>query len=161
VRFIKRFPEVEFITATQAAKLYRDKALGRAFSTTELKNVAAAVSDNITFQKHDDYALSASDVFALLNAYVVERAAGRKPAKVTLKGTPFGPSNPVPVLKGPVTTDWSQFSRTAVDVADYLQKQGRIPTSAWLGSVAVPPEAYLRTLADVALTMLDGKEPAE
>src|SRR5438309_2780492 len=41
IRFIKRFPEVRFITATEAAKLYRDKAQGRSFPAAELKEVAA------------------------------------------------------------------------------------------------------------------------
>ena len=58
-----------------------------------------------------------------------------------------------------MTTDWSQFRRTAADVADFIKKQGRIPSSVWLGSTPVPPEAYLRTLAAVAKDLLDGKEP--
>src|SRR5262249_39041469 len=124
----------------------------------ELKTIAKAVKEDITFQKHGDYALSAADVFFLLNGYVAERGAGKKVGDVTLKETPYGPSNKVPVLADPVTTDWSQFTRTAADVADFLKKQGRIPSTVWLGSKAVPPEAYLRSLAEVAVTLLDGKE---
>jgi hypothetical protein len=56
-----------------------------------------------------------------------------------------------------VTTDGSQFSRTAIDVADFLHKQGRIPTSVWLGSQPVPPEMYLNALAKVALDLLNCK----
>src|SRR5207302_11224190 len=37
IRFMKRFPDVQFITASDAAKLYRDKARGRNFTTDELK----------------------------------------------------------------------------------------------------------------------------
>jgi hypothetical protein len=158
IQFIKRFPEVQFITATEAAKLYRDKALGRKCTPAELKTIAKGVSDKVTFQKHGDYALAASDVFVLLNEYVAERSAGRSPASLTLKETPYGPSSKVPILANPVTTDWSQFNRTAADVADFVKKQGRIPTSVWLGSKAVPPEAYLCSLAEVALTLLEGKE---
>ena len=56
-----------------------------------------------------------------------------------------------------VTTDASQFARTAADVADYLRKHGRVPSSVWLGSTPVPPEAYLRALAEVAPALADGK----
>src|SRR5205085_447701 len=43
VRFIKRFPDVQFVTASEAAKLYRDRARGRKFTPADLKAVAAAV----------------------------------------------------------------------------------------------------------------------
>jgi hypothetical protein len=148
VRFMKRFPEVQFITATEAAKIYRDKARGRKFSTKELVQIATAVKSDVTFQKpSDDYMLAASEVFALLNEYVAEHAAGRTPEFVELKRTPYGPSSPVTLLSEPVTTDWSQFMRTATDVADFVRKEGRIPSTVWLGSVGVPPESYLKQLA--------------
>jgi hypothetical protein len=157
VRFIQRFPEVRFITATEALRLYRDRARGRTFTPAELKVLAAKVGEGVTFQRHDAYALAAGEVFALLNEYVAERGAGRCPDGVTLRGTPYGPSGAASVLKGPVTADWSQFVRTAADVADYVRKQGRVPTSVWLGSVRVPPEAYLRALGQVTADLVDGK----
>ena len=157
VRFMKRFADVRFITATQAAKLYRDKAQGRRFSAADLKAVAAAVGDSITFQKRDDYALSASEVFTLLNEFVAQKAAGRDVPSVELKGTPEGPSNAVTPLTEAVTTDDSQLTRTAQDVADYVKKQGRVPTSVWLGSTAVPPESYLRALAEMVPLLVEGK----
>ncbi len=65
IRFIHRFPEVQFITASQAARLYRDRSRGRRFGAAEIKAVAAAVGDQIDFQRNKDYTLSASEVFAL------------------------------------------------------------------------------------------------
>jgi hypothetical protein len=157
IRFVKRFDDVDFITATEAAKLYRDKAQGRRFTGADLKALAAGVGEAVTFQKRDDYALSASEVFALLNEFVAAKARGEDVPGIELKGTPSGPSNPVTPLTEAVTTDDSQFARTAADVADYLKKQGRVPTSVWLGSTPVPPESYLRALADVVPALADGK----
>jgi hypothetical protein len=157
LRFMKRFDDVRFITATEAAKLYRDKAQGRRFTDADLKALAASVGDAVTFQKRDDYALSASEVFAMLNEFVALKSAGRDVPGVELNGTPDGPSNPVTPLTESVTTDDSQFSRTARDVADYVKKQGRVPTSVWLGSTPVPPESYLRTLAEVVPLLVEGK----
>ena len=74
---------------------------------------------------------------------------------------PFGPTSPPPPLTEPLTTDWSQFVRTTADVADFIDKQGRVPGTVWLGSKAVPPEAYLRALAGVARDLADGKKPPE
>jgi hypothetical protein len=75
VRFMKRFDDVRFITATEAARLYADQARGRKWKPAELRAIAAAVGNDVTFQKRDDYALAPSEVLALLNAYVAERLA--------------------------------------------------------------------------------------
>jgi hypothetical protein len=161
VRFTKRFPDVQFITASEAARLYRDQARGRRFSKDELKAIARAVTaapgDEVSFQVRGSYALTASEVLALLNGYVAARSAGSNPTHADLTGTPYGPTGRLPVLTETVMTDASQFRRTSKDVADYLNKQGRVPSGVWLGSKAVPPEAYLRALAKVALELLEGR----
>ena len=161
IRFLQRFPEVRFITASEAAVVYRDKARGRRYATAELKAIAEAVQEAVSFQRREDTALSASEVFALLNAYVAQRGTGHEPAFITWQGTPYGPTTPVAAQSGPVTTDWSQFTRTAADVFDFLQRQGHLPPSVWLGSVAVSPEAYLNALARVAIGLIEGKPPPE
>jgi hypothetical protein len=157
IRFIKRFDDVRFITATEAAKLYRDKARARSFAGADLKALAASVGEAVSFQTRDDYALSASEVFALLNEFVARRASAEDVLAVELRGTPYGPSNPVTPLTEAVTTDDSQFARTAAEVASYLKTHQRVPTSVWLGSTPVPPESYLRALADVVPALADGK----
>jgi hypothetical protein len=161
VRFIKHFPDVRFITASQAARLYHDKAVGRRFTPNELWAVARLVRDQATFQTHGTYALSAAETLALLNEYVVERGAGKDPTGVTLWDPVGGPSSRVPLLTSAVKTDWSQFTRTAADVADFLKKRGRVPSTVWLGSVGVPPEAYLRALAEVTVRLADGHPAPE
>lgn len=158
VRFIKRFPEVRFITASEAGKLYRDRARNHHFSSADLEAIAKAVGEEVTFQTRKDYSLSASEIFALLNASM-DRS--RDADAITLAKTPLGPTGRVPVLTASVTTDASQFQRTCRDVADYLEKHGRIPSAVWLGSRPVPPEAYLVALARMALLRLSGKESPE
>jgi len=157
IRFIHGFDEVQFITASQAAKLYRDRAQGREFTPEELKKIAEAVTADATFQTHGDYALAASEIFWLLNEYVARAAAGEKPAKLVLKQTPLGPAEATPMLNSKATTDASQFARTAADVSEFLARQERIPPTVWLGSVGVPPESYLQALAQTAVRLLDGK----
>jgi hypothetical protein len=161
IRFMKRIDDVQFITASEAAKLYRDKAKGKAFTRDELKTIAADVGDHIGFQKHKDYALSSSEIFLLLNEYVEARTAGRNPETIELKDAPLGPTGLVTPLTELATTDANQFGRTTTDVADYLKKHGRVPSAVWLGSMPVPPAAYLRSLASVARALLDGKAMPE
>jgi hypothetical protein len=126
----------------------------RRFTAAEMNAIAKEVGDEATFQTHKRYALSASEVFALLNAYIAEVPA----EKLTVKKTPLGPTGRIPLLSATVKTDASQFRRTVLDVADYLDKHGRIPSAVWLGSQSVPPEAYLTALARMARMRLDGKE---
>jgi hypothetical protein len=159
IRFIKRFPEVQFITASEAAKLYRDRARGRRFSRADLKAIAAKVGDEISFQRFKGYTLSASEVFTLLNEFVAEWAGGATSINFEVKEPPFGPTSVSPEVAEGTTTDWSQFSRTAADVADFVRKQHRVPGTVWLGSKPVSPEAYLRALGPVTLALMDGKEP--
>src|SRR5207244_4354787 len=111
----------------------------------------------INYQKHGDHVLSAAEVFALLNEYVALRASGKKVESLTLE-SPLGPTSRLAKMTDKVTTDDSQFERTAADVADYLKKHGRLPGIVWLGSEQVTPEAYLAALAKVALELMAGKK---
>ncbi len=156
VRFLKRFPEVHFITASEAGRIWRDSARERKFTVAELKAIAAAVKPEVTFQRREDYTLAPSEIFVLLNAFVAETAAGRGPAAIAFPGTPYGPSGPAAPLAEAVTTDMNQFARTAADVADYIKRHGRVPTTVWLGSTPVPPESYLDALARVTVLITAG-----
>src|SRR5262249_11975193 len=140
------------------ARLYADRARGKSFCRSELKAIARGVGEGITFQKHKGYSLSASEVFFLLNEVVAREANGKTVQEVRLEETPLGPTSRVAPQAEVVTTDASQLKRTSVDVAGYLRKHGRLPGAVWLGSTAVPPEAYLHTVAKVALDLLEGRQ---
>jgi hypothetical protein len=157
LKYIKSFPDVGFITAREAAQLvWADKARDRDFTPQEIREIAAAVAGDANYQIRGDYALAPSEIFWLLNSFLVQHGKG----PVKLGETPYGPSTPVSGLAEPVSTDWSQFTRTAGDVDAYLRKQGRIPPTVWLGSAGVPPEAYLAALSRVVVEFCDGRQPS-
>jgi hypothetical protein len=161
VAFMQRFEDVEFITASQAAKLYADKARSRKFNLTDLAKIAKSVGAEINFQKHEDWTLSAAEVFELLNRYVAAKAQKKDVSELTLAFSPLGPTSKLATLEEKHTTDESQFLRTSIDVAEYLSKHRLLPGAVWLGSTAVPPEAYLRSLAQVATTLLAKEKISE
>lgn len=161
VRFMQRFEDVQFVTASEAAKVYRDAARGRAFSEEDIKAIAAGAAKEISFQQRDGHALSAAETLLLLNHYVASHADGKGAKSLELSLLPLGPTSAVPAFTEAVTTDASQFSRTARDVDDYLRKRGRVPSAVWLGSTAVPPEAYLKALAEVAGELANGRAMPE
>jgi hypothetical protein len=152
MRFIQRFEDVKFITASEAAAMYRDTAADREFSADQIKVIAEKAVKELDFQRHREYALAPSEVLYLLNEFVV----GKRPKAVKLMPTPFGPSEAPRAMPAAVSTNASQFARTAEDVADYFRKHGRVPSAVWLGSTAVTPEAYLAALAKVVLATADG-----
>jgi hypothetical protein len=46
-------------------------------------------------------------------------------------------------------------------VESYIARHGRLPGTVWLGSKGVPPAAFYKALAEVALVLLDGKPMPE
>ncbi len=143
IEFMRHFDDVKFITASQAVQLYADAAANRTWSFPELKTIAAAVGDEPGFQQRAGYTLSAGEVFSLLSEFVAAKTAGKEPV-LKLSGSPLGPSSPEVTLEAPISVDRDQFLRSTADVADSIHKLGRIPSAVWLGSRAVPPEAFLR-----------------
>jgi hypothetical protein len=156
IRHTRSFPNVQFVTASEAYTLYRDQAHVHNFEARELADIATHVNSQITFQVRDRYALAASEVFALLNSFVAMSAEQRSNVPLTLGYTPDGPAS---LGSGSVSTkpgqvEWSQFFRTSQDVRNFLEANQSIPNIVWLGSSPVIPESYLLALASVAQTML-------
>lgn len=161
IRYIRGFDDVRFITATEAAKLYADRARAKTFSSEEVRAIAAAVADGITFQRREEHALAASEVFFLVNECLARRGDEGQAQPILLDQTPDGPSQRGTPLAGEVTADWSQVTRTAADVADLVRKERRVPSTVWLGSTGVPPESYLSGIAPVVASLIAGKAAPE
>jgi hypothetical protein len=161
VRYLKSFPRVRFITASEALAVMPDGAQGRQFSARELGEIAAEVSPEVSFQTRAGYALSASEEFSLLNEFVARRIRKLPATPITLRGTPYGPNIQTPELAGNLKVGWSQFSRTVLDVAGFLEKNGQVPNAVWLGSTPVPPESYLVALAQATRALFSTNSPPD
>jgi len=173
VTLMKSLPGVEFVTASEALKLYADAAQKHAFSRQELATIAGQVEPEVSFQVHENRSLAASEVFYLLTEFVAAVVARKSPDSILLSGTPAGPSSPFDKAAGTTpaasaasgelqqTLDvpWSQFSRTVLDVADFIEKNQQVPNVVWFGSQPAPPESYLAALAPVARTLLAANAP--
>jgi hypothetical protein len=163
IRYIKSLPNVRFVTASEAYSLYRDTAQTRSFALDDLAKIAGQVTPQISFQVHDSYALSASEVFVLLNSFVTGYVTNSISGEISLPDTPYGPSS---VASGMASShvdevSWSQFSRTSLDVSQSLEINGSVPNVVWLGSSGVAPEAYLLGLSSVVTKLLRKEPPPE
>jgi hypothetical protein len=150
LKWMKKQKGVRFLTARDALTLYDDMALKHAFEEKELDEMAQAIGDTINFQMRGDLSLSPVEIFTLLNSRVTAHQTNQNSQQIyKLTSTIFGPAEPGPAQEQNHITTWSQLQRTAIDVADYLQKHKRIPSTIWLGSTGISPETYLATLASV------------
>ncbi len=143
VRFMASFPEVAFLTAADAAKLYPDRARGKSFPPGELRRIAAAVGGQVDFQAREGYFLAASEILYLLS----HAAAGQRGGAFKFQETPLGPTSACPRLEKAFAVERSQFERTVADVADFMRARGRVPSSVWLGGRHVSPESFMVALA--------------
>jgi hypothetical protein len=59
-----------------------------------------------------------------------------------------------------LSTDRSQFLRTAQDVESFMAQEGRVPSAIWVGSVPVTPESWLVACASIgARHLFAGRRP--
>src|SRR5256884_9596019 len=58
IRYMKSFPQVQFITGPQAMRLYADGAREHRFSASEIADVASQVESEVNFQVLGAYTLS-------------------------------------------------------------------------------------------------------
>lgn len=161
IHFMKRFDDVRFITASEAAKLYCDKSAGHSFTKEELTSLAKSLQNEVTFWENSQRALSPAEALALLNKFLIESQAGPAPESVLYAEMACGPVEPSSAFSKPLEFGSKQFLRAAKDVQDYMANRKRVPSTVWVGSQSIPPEAYLAALARVDLEILAGKPAPE
>jgi hypothetical protein len=158
VRYMKTFPNVRFITGSQASDLYPDLAQSREFSSSDLSAIAKAVTTEVSFQERGDYALSASEILQLLTSYIVKSTLQKSNPAIRLDQTPYGPSSAPPPFEKTITVSLTQFLSTVKDVGDFVAIHHEVPDAVWLGSIAVPPESYLVAIADISSRLLTARD---
>jgi len=154
IRYMKSFPEVQFITGPQAMRLYADGARGRQFSAGELTEIASRVASDVNFQDRGAYTLSPAEIMTLLAEWLTPL-----PDATTALIPPFtvyGPSLPSPPLPEPLEVSRSEFQRSVSDLLIFIQRHHQIPSAVWLGSKPVPPESFLVAMAKLASQSANG-----
>lgn len=154
VAYMKSFPRAEFITASQSLELLSDRAQRHVYSQEQLAGLATQVSAEVNFQKGPGYALAASEIFFLLNTFTANVIRKAPQRAILLEGTPDGPASPGPSLPSSLQVPWEQFSHSALEVADFVRRNKRLPGAVWFGSAAAPPEGYLAALAETVTSLL-------
>ena len=152
IRFIKAQPGARFVTATDLLTIYADTAVTRSFRQADLLALARAVQQDVTFQRLDGYALSASEVFGLLTDAMAAFVADQAWPETTKVTALDGPARTfVPATDGARASSlpWPAFAQAVRDVADYCRTFHRLPDEVWIGTESLSPADYLATLARV------------
>jgi peptidoglycan/xylan/chitin deacetylase (PgdA/CDA1 family) len=167
VRFMKGQDGVRFVTATDLARLYADRALTRGFDGDEIRELARAARQEITFRTSSDYALSAADTFALLTDAGAALARGEPLPSSSRLTALDGPARPFAQSTGGLEStasrafDWPAFAAAVRDTSAYCHRFRRIPSEVWVGAESLSPADYLATLAAaIEETIAAGKPPA-
>ena len=165
VRFIQAQPGVTFVTATDLMRLYEDRAATRSFTRDDLRAIAAAVRQEITFQRLGRDTLSAADVFSLLTGAMAEFVRTNAVPDATRLTPLLGPIRPfAPASGGPPSSAfaWEAFARTLTDTAAFCRANGRMPDEIWIGTESLSPTDLLATLAPIVERVVaTGQPPAE
>ncbi|MBL8823895.1 MAG: hypothetical protein JNJ77_15015 [Planctomycetia bacterium] len=155
IAFMKRFPDVRFVTATQAAAAYPDKARKEYWTYLEVEKLALDASRNfhlrgINWLVTKDYALSPAEFFWLCIMAVDKQIDNEKASTLdviiskTLPGAIAGPCRaPCKEVQRNLKLDRNDIERAVGQVKDYLQVHQQIPPEVWIGSQAVTPERFL------------------
>jgi hypothetical protein len=159
IRYMKSFPQVQFITGPQATRLYADGASRYRFRASELAEIARQVEADVNFQVHGTYTLSPAEVMTLVAEWMDSRPGAD--SRVALSFAVYGPSLPSPRLTELVEVPWSQFERSVHDLHKFIQRNHQIPNAVWLGSKPVAPEAFLVAMAKIASNSANGGPPPE
>lgn len=162
--YMKAQPGVRFVTASDLMRIYQDAALTRGFSGDDLIALARSTSNEVTFQARDGYAVSAADVFVLLNT-ALESFIDRKtlPSTTSLSSV-YGPARDFKPSEGASSSTsyaWAAFAEAIRGAGAYIRAHQQLPAEVWIGSESLSPADYLLTLAAAFDTIASSGTPPE
>ena len=165
VGFIKAQEGVQFVTASDLASLYADRALNRSFARDDILHLARSVQKEITFESFGAYALSPADQFALLTeagAALVEQKTLPAATKLAVLDGPVRAFSPAMGVTRSSSFAWPAFAIAARDAAAYCRTQHRVPDEVWIGVESISPADYLATLGGaIEQVIMSGELPAK
>jgi len=128
IKYIGEHPQAEFITAEDLPRIYPDRAAGRVFSAQELRELAAAVGTDVYFQRLDDLASSAAELFGMFTRFLAQSIREDRVAPGAVCEYLDGPAAQRALLpEGWLQTGRDSFVETVFEVDDFLRQNRRLP----------------------------------
>jgi hypothetical protein len=164
IRLGKSFGDVQFISATDAGKIYRRK-LEMVFSEDEVKYIADALSSTskISFLKlRDGEMISPAQAFCALTNFVASYSkTGRVPRR-TAVSEPLGPMSPFKSKVRSKRVPLTSVLRASENASRFIAAKGFMPSSVKVDALAeLAPSDFLATLSKLIGTLLSGATSRE
>jgi hypothetical protein len=150
---IRAIPGIRFVTAGDLPLIYQDPLRSAGAPEADLTQLASNLATNgisaINFTQIGSRSYSPADQFELLAIAVGRLIAGQKPQFPLVAKGLLGPDNSAPGSNERTHIDWPAFRMAAVDVANFVETQGRVPSRVFIGPDAIPPAAFVVGLGRV------------
>ena len=151
VKYMSDFKDVKFITASDAAKIYR-RPDHLSLTREQLVGVAKRFRNTLGYMRLRETFLSPAEAF-----YAVIKALVESPSDRVEITEPLGPMAPFRST-GKRSLRTEDFLPAAKSALEYMDKQGCIPTSISVGGYAlVSPPDFLAAACRLLLVVLSGK----
>ncbi len=165
IKLGKSFDDVQFISATDAGRIYRRK-LEMALGKDDIKTLADALSDksNISFLRlSDGEMISPAQAFCALTNFVASYSmTERRIPRRTAVSEPLGPMSPFKSKIKSKRVPLASFLRASEGVSKFIAAKGFMPSSVKIdGFAQLAPSDFLATISKLASTLLSGKNPGE
>jgi hypothetical protein len=160
IRYISSFGDVQFITASDAVKIYHDSAKV-VVSNAELEHVAQHFASSTSHLRIGDSYLSPAGAFyAVTKALAHHADEGALPGKIDVK-EPLGPMAPART-KGSRKLKTGDFLASAKATLDSIESQRCLPTGIPVGDYAeLAPHDYLATACRLLSLVISRKDLPE
>jgi hypothetical protein len=146
VLFMKRFPEVRFVTASQVAARYADALQSKKWTAAEVSKLA--VEHTATWEKTGIHWVKAhGGVLSAAEVFWLTTMAATATEEITLPALIQGPGRTPQQLSNAATRlSDEELLRVVKEMRSYLHSHQQIPPEVWVGSQAITPENYLLQL---------------
>lgn len=151
IDFIRAYPGVRFVTASDLPAIYPDRVRTDGATEAEVSELARRILANgqhgVDFQVIGEKAFSVADQFELLTLAVGQLIDAQKMKWPLVATGLFGPDNPPPASPRERQLNWPAFQAAVLDTRGFIQSEHRVPARVFIGPDPVPPADFLVALA--------------
>jgi hypothetical protein len=160
----KKLPNLKFITASDAIKIYKDKADGRSFLKSELGALCRQSIKSIYYYRvNEEVWVSPAEIFAMVLEMLVRFSEKRRlPEKVVCRVHPYGPKAVTDSVISSDTINLDGLIRSCQAGLREIRRSGYLPSRFEVGDYIILSTADMFiTVCGAYLELLENKNPTD
>jgi len=161
IKFGSSFKDVEFISASDAIRVYPRK-LDTVVNRNDIRKIVKNLTrkGEISFFKLGDEYLSPSQIFtAIVNFAAAYQKSGKVPVKIAVS-EPLGPLSPSKSIVKKKDVSVVNLLSAARRISEFIGAKGYMPSKIRIEkSVQLEPSDFLGTISELSVTLMSGKKP--